>query len=465
MSHLPKSVQRNRSAARDQSAQQVSRGLRVRGSYSRLPRRARRPLYPGEKPRPAKAKPLPWYAQLLDPRLYLRLAITLVALAAVGLMLLVGGQHLRSQWVSRPEPGQGLSRPGQAAGEALSLDNLEDTLIGLYLRLQQPVLANAAGESRAQIAFAIEPGEPATSVATRLEEMGLITDAGLFSLYLRYNGLDQRIEAGDFVLSPSMTMPEVAQSLQRALVQEVTVTAREGWRAEEIADLLEQEGIMEADSFMAAVRAGDAVALGLGAHDFLADRPGRSSLEGYLFPDTYRVPARAQPADVLGAMLANFGEKVSPELRAAAIQSGLSLFEAVVLASIVEREAVQADERPLIASVYRNRLSGACNEEVGGPYLQADPTVQYARGRPGDWWWNPGSVEEYQYVQDPYNTYLNPGLPPGPIANPGLSALEAVVRPAQTQYCFFVATGDEGRHVFATTFAEHQANVATYGGQ
>jgi UPF0755 protein len=102
---------------------------------------------------------------------------------------------------------------------------------------------------------------------------------------------------------------------------------------------------------------------------------------------------------------------------------------------------------------------------VGGTYLQADPTVQYARGRPGDWWWKPESVEEYQFVEDPYNTYLYPGLPPGPIASPGLSALEAVVRPAETQYCFFVATGEDGRHVFARTYAEHQANVALYGGQ
>lgn len=410
---------------------------------------------------PAPKPPAPWYLRLLDPRLYLRMAITLVALLAVGLMFFAGAQHLRQQWNAPAERPEGVASAGQLAGQALSLDNLEDTLIGLYLRIQQPALSRAMGTGTVPIYFTIEPGETASSVAERLQEMGLISDASLFTLYLRYNGIDRRLEAGDFELTSSMTMPEIAQALQRAIVREVTVTIPEGWRAEQVAELLEQEGIMEASVFMAAVRAGDPVALGLGRYAFLDDRPPGASLEGYLFPDTYRIPARAKPADLLGAMLDNFDEKVTPGLRAAAAASGLSLFQAVTLASIVEREAVQADERPLIASVYRNRLANAC-PEVGGPYLQADPTVQYARGRPGDWWWKPASVEEYQYVQHPYNTYIYPGLPPGPIASPGLSALEAVIRPAQTQYCFFVATGEDGRHVFARTYAEHQINLQTY---
>jgi UPF0755 protein len=114
-----------------------------------------------------------------------------------------------------------------------------------------------------------------------------------------------------------------------------------------------------------------------------------------------------------------------------------------------------------VASVYWNRVSGACSSETGGAYLQADPTVQYAAGRPGEWWWKPPSVEAYQTVQSPYNTYLRPGLPPSAIASPGLSAIQAAAQPADTRYCFFVASGD-GAHVFATTLAEHQANIAQY---
>jgi len=429
-----------------------------------LPRRAHRPLFPGEKPRPMGRPAAPWYLRLLDPRIYLRLAITLVVVGVVAMMLLVSRQHLQQQLAAQPERVEGLVRPGQAAGEALSLGNLEDTLIGLYLRVQQPALAAAAGDSDQPVPFTIELGETASSVAERLQDMGLINDAGLFRLYMRYNAIDQQLEAGDFELAYSMTMPEIAQALQQALVRQVTVTIPEGWRAEQVAELLEEQGIMKADDFMAVVRAGDPVALGLGQYSFLNDRPPRASLEGYLFPDTYRLPAKAEPADLLGSMLDNFQEKAPADLSAAAAQSGFSFWQAVILASIVEREAVQADERPLIASVYRNRLSGACVADVGGAYLQADPTVQYARGRPGEWWWKPASIEEYQFVQDPYNTYLNPGLPPGPIASPGISSLEAAVRPAETQYCFFVATGKDGRHVFARTLAEHEANVATYGG-
>jgi UPF0755 protein len=131
------------------------------------------------------------------------------------------------------------------------------------------------------------------------------------------------------------------------------------------------------------------------------------------------------------------------------------------MASIVEREAPRADERPLVASVYWNRLSGACTKETGGAYLQADPTVQYAAGRPGEWWWKPPSVEAYATVQSPYNTYLRPGLPPAAIASPGLSAIEAAAQPVETKYCFFVATDDKS-HIFAVTLAEHEANRAQY---
>jgi UPF0755 protein len=142
-------------------------------------------------------------------------------------------------------------------------------------------------------------------------------------------------------------------------------------------------------------------------------------------------------------------------------RSGRSLDQVINMASIVEREAPLADDRPLVASVYWNRLDGRCAKEAVGNYLQADPTVQYAAGRPGQWWWKPPSVEAYQTIQSPYNTYLWPGLPPTAIASPGLSAIQAAAAPAETQYCFFVATGD-GAHVYATTLAEHQANIARY---
>jgi UPF0755 protein len=197
----------------------------------------------------------------------------------------------------------------------------------------------------------------------------------------------------------------------------------------------------------------------LGDYPFVPD--ALTTLEGYLFPDTYRLPARATPADLVRRMLDNFGQRLKPEIEVAAAENGRSLAQVIIMASIVEREAPRADERPLVASVYWNRLSGVCTKEVGGAYLQADPTVQYAAGQPGEWWWKPASVEAYASIESPYNTYLRPGLPPSAIASPGLSAIEAAAQPAETKYCFFVAIGD-GAHVFAVTLAEHEANMARY---
>ncbi len=341
---------------------------------------------------------------------------------------------------------------------ALSLDNLENTFIGFYLRIRQNDVdtpADAAAEAR--VPFTVNLGEPATVVADRLQQAGFIEDAGLFRLYMRYNGIDQSLEAGDFELSPAMTMVEIAETLQQARFIEVTVTIPEGLRAEEVAEILSKANVMDGAAFLAAVRAGDPEVLGLDEYPFLADRPPGASLEGYLFPDTYRLPARARPADVIARMLDNFAAKVTPELIAEARSRGLNVHQLLTVASIVERETPRLDERPIVASVYLNRLAK-------NMLLNADPTVQYAMGyqpASGQWWKTPVLLEEYQSVQSPYNTYLVPGLPPGPIASPGLSAIEGVARPATTDYIYFVATGDGG-HVFAVTPEEHAANVAAY---
>ncbi len=401
-------------------------------------------------------------SRIFTVRNFLGFIIFVVTLAILGLAGVVAGRHLKSQWESRPQRETAFLEPvGEPAEEGLTLERLQKFALGLYLRWQREFVERPAGTSTELRPFTIAPGETADEVAARLQQEGLVSDAALFKLYMRYYGIDRRLAAGDFELAPSMTMQEIAEKLQRARVEEIAVTIPEGWRAEQIAEMLTQENITDGRRFLELVRAGDPAAAGLGPYVFLAGRPLGASLEGYLFPDTYRLPARAAPEDLLRRMLDNFAAKVTPEIIQEAQAAGLSLHDLVTLASIVEREAVRADERPLIASVYLNRLSDACTKEAGGRYLQADPTVQYARGVPGNWWWQPSSVEEYKTVDSPYNTYLHPGLPPGPISNPGLSAILAVVRPRPTSYCFFVATGDGG-HVFAQTLAEHEINVARY---
>lgn len=392
--------------------------------------------------------------------LLLRFLIFLVPITALLVLGFAAFSFISTQLADTPQPPKvALVRPASEQGIDLSPATIELRLICLYLRMQQQVIDTPAGADATLRPFKIALGEPAVTVAGRLQEQGLITDAAIFRLYMRVNGVDKRLAAGDFELAPNMTMTEIAERLQKSRLREISVTIPEGMRAEEVADLLNVQGIMDGDAFLALVRGGSASARALGDYPFVPD--ALTTLEGYLFPDTYRLPARATPADLVRRMLDNFASRVSPEVEAAAAEKGRSLAQVIIMASIVEREAPRADERPLVASVYWNRLSGVCTKEVGGAYLQADPTVQYAAGRPGEWWWKPPSVEAYATIQSPFNTYLRPGLPPAAIASPGLTAIEAAARPAETKYCFFVAIGD-GAHVFAVTLAEHEANRARY---
>lgn len=389
-----------------------------------------------------------------------RLGFLLMVVGVLFGVWIVSRAHLAEQFLGAPQQTAGLIDPTAGRG-ALTPDNIEKQVLTLSLRLREDELAWPAGANPRPRPFVITPGEPARFVASRLQSSGFVHDADLFNLYLRVTGLDRRIEAGNFMLAETMTMPEIAEALQNALFEEALVTIPEGFRLEEIADRLAENNIMEADRFLAAVRQPRTLSL-FEDFDFLQGLPDAASLEGYLFPDTYRLPVFAStPELILRPFLRNFDSKVGTR-GVVGGASGLSGHNLITLASIVEREAVLADERPLIASVYLNRINNAC-PDVGGNYLQADPTVQYARGTVGNWWWKPERIEEYASVISPYNTYLNPGLPPGPIASPGINAIEATRNPATTGYCFFLATGESGAHVFAVTLAEHEANLRTYG--
>lgn len=397
--------------------------------------------------------------------------LILTNLARIGFLALVLGvlwsvwsvaeAHLGEQLMATERISDALIDP--TAGQyALTPENIEKQVLVFNLNLREEELAQPAGTDPRPRPFTIIPGDAARFVAARLQSQGFITDAELFNLYLRVTGLDRRLEAGNFMLADTMTMPEIAEALQEARFEEVLVTVPEGMRAEEIAERLAENYVIDGERFLSAVRQPRSLSI-FENYDFLQSLPDSASLEGFLFPDTYRFPVSAStPELILAAFLNNFENRVGSDGLIGG-SSGLSGRDLLNLAAIVEREAVQADERPLIASVYINRLNSNCLADVGGTYLQADPTVQYARGVAGNWWWKPQSVEEYSRIVSPYNTYLNPGLPPGPIASPGLSAIEATRNPEQSIYCFFVATGEDGRHVFARTLAEHEANLRIYG--
>ena len=350
------------------------------------------------------------------------------------------------------------SAPG-GAGVSLSMCGLSspnDLMIGLYLDARAAELEQQAGSDDTPVTFVVDPGETAVEIADRLRTAGLISDAELFRRYVQYHGLDAGIEVGEFTLRQTMTIPEIAQALQKGQRPEQVVTVQEGLRLEQVAAVVAEQTGISAAEFLALATVGWRDA-GL-AFDFLADLPPGATLEGFLFPETYRLPEDATAGDLLERMLETFEERVSPEMRAAAANRGLAVHQLVTLASIVEREAVLDDERPLIAGVYANRLES-------GWFLGACPTVQYALGAPAEWW--PQLTLENTEMDSPYNTYRNLGLPPGPICSAGLASLQAAAFPADTDYFFFLAdcTTEDGSHMFAVTEGEHLANYSICGGQ
>lgn len=335
-----------------------------------------------------------------------------------------------------------------------------------YLRANEDALQVPTSVDDRPVRFVVEPGTPARTIGSQLYAAGLITDELLFEAYIRVNGLTARLEAGTFILNRSMTMIEIVEMLQHAQASSVTITVPEGWRLEQQAEYLAEAGIFAdeetAQGYLNQALIGDLSGLDVARYPFLQDRPAGTSLEGYLFPDTYEIPAMgATAADVLSRQLDVFASRVIPvyERAVASGTTTMDLYTVLTVASIVEREAVIAAERPDIAGVYLNRVAQ-------GMRLEADPTVQYAMGyqeATGQWWKTPVFLEEYSNVISPYNTYLNEGLPPGPIASPGLSSIEAVLNPGQHDYIFFVATPDgTGAHIFARTWDEHVENVRRY---
>jgi UPF0755 protein len=379
-------------------------------------------------------------------RTIFRLIVFLIAIAALVVILGAGFWAFSNRG---DEKAASISIGDSSA--IRSPQNIEEFALSLYLQSQSEAINTPVSNDPSRVPFTVEFGENAVTIANKLNQQQFITDPDLFRLFLRYNGLDASLEAGDYELRRNMNMREIAEALQKASFEELVVTIPEGWRAEEIAEMLSQEGVMDGTIFLASVRQGVGV-----DHPLLADRPAGASYEGYLFPDTYRLPVKATPEDLISRMLENMAGKLPANAVELATAQGHSFFEILTVASIVEREAVVPAERTTIASVYLNRLKQ-------GMYLQADPTVQYAMGYQTDtnqWWKTPVTLEEYSQVNSPYNTYLNDGLPPGPIANPGAASILSALQPAQTAYLFFMGCGGEGAHVFAEDFTSHEANVA-----
>ncbi len=329
------------------------------------------------------------------------------------------------------------------------LSSLQRLYLSALVLLQAKDLTQPANPNGAEVDVTIDTGEPVASIIGKLWEAGLVTNPGVFRSYLQYSGLDTSLKAGDYTLSPAMSAIEISQAIQTSITADITLTILPGWRLEEIANTLPSSGFtITAEEFYQDTHThpeGYSFSTCLEAN----------SLEGYLFPGSYTVPRSTNLTELLPQILMNFEAQVTQQMRDGFASQGFDLCQAVTLASIVQREAVLPEEMPAIASVFYNRLNA-------GSVLASDPTVQYALGYNPDqqtWWTNPLSSSDLQ-IDSPYNTYLHQGLPPGPISNPGLAALQAVAFPAQTAYYYFRAACDgSGRHVFSETYDQHLSNA------
>jgi UPF0755 protein len=328
------------------------------------------------------------------------------------------------------------------------LGNFQRFTLAARLLLQKDLLTKGRDPQAAPRPFRIEPGESTSSMCNRLQSEGFISNASAFRTYLLYSGLDTSIQAGEFMLSAALSPLEISQALQDATPADVPFGVLAGWRMEELAAVLPTSGLnIKPEDFLAAARSHPQ------GYTFSDDIPDTASFEGFLFPGLYDLPRDTTAAELVATLAGRFDTKVTDDLRQGFANQELSIFQAVTLASLVEREAILDDEMPTIASVFLNRLAS-------GMKLDSDPTVQYAAGfnpAQNTWWINPVIDTS---LASPYNTYLQPGLPPGPISNPGLAALRAVAFPVQTGYYYFRAACDHsGRHNFAVTYEEHKANA------
>lgn len=307
----------------------------------------------------------------------------------------------------------------------------------------------------------VQPGESVTALGQQLQQAGLIRDAFVFRLYVKYRHQGSSIQAGKYAIQPGAGIPSILSDMTHGdvVVDTVSVTIPEGFTVMEIANRLASAGICDKATFIAQVQTGTFT------EAFVAKLPKRANvkyrLEGYLFPDTYDFHKNETAHNVIDEMLADFERHIDAAKVSRALQSqDETLPELITKASMIEREAKIQRDRPLIASVIDNRLKHHMK-------LQIDATIQYILGHRNL------VTDQDLTVQDPYNTYLHYGLPPGPIGSPGLAAIDAALHPAKTDYLYYVAKYDgSGGSYFSATDAQHlkniqksQENLRTHGGK
>lgn len=287
----------------------------------------------------------------------------------------------------------------------------------------------------------ITKGETVQAITKDLQDKNLIERGLPFLFYLKYKGLSGQLIAGEYQIQTGLTPLQVLDILTSGRVASKKITIPEGWTISDIGDYLQKSKVVTKDEFIAATRKEY-------NYDFLSNKPASVGLEGYLFPDTYQVSLKASAEDIVNKMLTNFDNKLTSALKAEVAGSGMNLHQVLTLASIVEREASKPEDRKVVAGIFSARLKDDMP-------LQSDVTVLYVLGVK-----DKILTDADLKVVSPYNTYLNKGLPIGPINNPGIEAIEAVLNPTITEYRYFLAA--DGKVYYSKTLAEHQEKVIKY---
>jgi UPF0755 protein len=317
------------------------------------------------------------------------------------------------------------------------------TVVAGRVRGEVDLAKDVRGETRP---FVITRGETAGQIAHRLETEGVVRSALAFAFVLYETQKENALQSGIYQVSPGLTPRELARVFEKAPGDQTVLRVIEGWRLTEIAVAVEKAfPKITKDAFVAAAVVGDR------KNGVLLGTDPKTPLEGFLFPDTYFLQPDITATQIVDTLLTQFEQRAGATLRTAAAQRKVSVYDLVKLASIVEREAKDRTESATIAGVYQNRLDI-------GMKLDADPTIQYAKGS-----WAELLLDDLK-LNSPYNTYVVAGLPPTPISNPGQAALEAAATPAHHAFLYFVAKSDgTGGHAFAKTLEEQEANRVKYG--
>jgi UPF0755 protein len=314
----------------------------------------------------------------------------------------------------------------------------------IYINLQ-PV-----ADSDKEIRVEIPEGSTAIVISRILKESGIVRHDRVFRYYAEYKGAANRFQAGVYLFSPGVTVDQVIEKLVNGdvYIETMTFTIPEGFTVQQISERLTEQGIVNKDTFLKLANEGQF------DYDFVEQIPNNPDLkyrlEGYLFPNTYEIKKGSTEYEIIELMLAEFQKQLQPEWEEAFRQRGWTLHEGLTLASIIERETIVKKELPMVAGVFYNRISS-------GWMMQSDATAQYASGN-----WKGRLFFKDLEVNDPYNTFIINGLPPGPISSPGINALKAAAFPEKHDFYFFVTKKDgSNEHYFTKTFDEHRAKDAS----